>query len=195
MQIISILGLGKQTVRHFGLKYFLCNEQCFLHCPSFFGIKIPLSMQECRSPLNTLTLAFLLRRSFILPGLIKILSNIWSICSAGWRVGWVVKFIWIGDLMNKSISYRCLKKIPPPELFLVRFIMKKNNPGQCLVNAQLQLRFIQSVTCLDIHSFHETQTWEITYMYRHCVLYLFLCNNIVWKYVFCVENQVSVSLF
>lgn len=59
--------------------------------------------------------------------------------------------------MNKSASYRCLKKIPPPELVLVKFIMKKNNPGQYLVIAQLQLRFFQSAICLDIHSFHKIQ--------------------------------------
>lgn len=154
-----------------------------------FGIKIPLSMQECRSHLNIFTLAFLSRRAFVLPGLIEILSNTWSICSAGWRVGWAVKFIWIGNLMNKSTSYRCLKKIPPPELFLVRFIMKY------LVNAQLQLRFIQSGICLDIHSFHETQAWEMhIHVQALCPLFISLQWYCMEMYILCRESRFNFHI-
>lgn len=74
MQIIPMLGLGEQIVRHPGLKY-LCNEQHYLQCPSFFGTRIRLGMGEYRNHLNIFSLAFLSKRAAILPGLLEIPSN------------------------------------------------------------------------------------------------------------------------
>lgn len=156
----------------------ICSVPCFL-CKN-----IQLSAVGRRSHLNIFSLAFLSRRAFILLGLVEIPSNTWCIFSAGWRVGWVVKLIWIRDLMNKSASYRCLKKIPPPELFLVRFVMRKNNPGQYLVNAQLQLRFIQSAVLPRYSQFSQNSNLRDAHMCTGtvCVIYLsamILCGNML----------------
>lgn len=64
-----------------------------------------------------------------------------------------------------------LKDIFPPELALVRFIMRKTIPGQYLLSAQLQLRFFSNF-CLPRYSqFPQNSTVRNACMCSQCVLY------------------------